>query len=94
MNSNHPEKPHFDRIFALEREIVERRGDIKELYSAAKQSDIDVKLLRRSVKLALEDEDKKKERRALEDTAEQLLVRIGQLAGSPLGDAAMNRAAE
>ncbi len=53
-----------------------------------------MKLLRRSVKLALEDEDKKKERRELEETAESLLVKLGQLAGSPLADAAMQRAAE
>ncbi len=54
-----PEKAHFDRILALELEITELRTDLKELMSAAKQAGIDTKLLRRSIKLALEDEDKK-----------------------------------
>src|ERR1700679_399247 len=67
--TNQPEKPHFDRIYRLSLEIEERQIDIKELYKAAKESEIDVKLLRRSVRLAMEDEDKKAERRELEHQA-------------------------
>ena len=86
--TNQPEKPHFDRIYRLSLEIEERQIDIKELYKAAKEAEIDVKLLRRSVRLAMEDEDKKAERRELEHQAQLLIDTLG-----PLGEAAANRAA-
>ena len=85
MIANTPaEKVHFDRIYLLSLEIEERQTDIKELYKAAKDADIDVKLLRRTVKLAMEDEDKKAERRELEHQAQLLIEQLG-----PLGAAAV-----
>lgn len=84
MIANAPaEKPHFDRIYRLSREIEERQIDIKELYKAAKEAGVDVKLLRRSVRLAMEDEDKTNERRELERQAQALIDQLG-----PLGEAA------
>ena len=82
-----PEKVHFDRIYRLMLEIEERQIDIKELFTAAKDADVDVKLLRRSLKLAMEDEEKKAERRELEKRAQELIDQLG-----PLGEAAARAA--
>ncbi len=96
--SNHPEKPHFDRIVALETEIAERRIDIKALYDAAKDDEAigkdGVKTLRKAVKRHMEDADKRAAREALESAADDLLHRLGHLATTPLGEAATRRAAE
>lgn len=92
MIANTPEKPHFDRIYALAKQNAENAEDIKELYKSAKHSDIDVKLLRRTVRLALEADDKKKDRRELEGRAEALLHALGPFVDSPLGEAAVRAA--
>ncbi len=88
MQSNQPEKPHFDRIYALAKQNAENAEDIKELYKSAKDGGVDVKLLRRTVRLALEDDDKKRDRRELEGKAEALLHALGPFVDSPLGEAA------
>lgn len=81
--TNTPEKPHFDRIYRLLIEIDERKEDIKALYQSAKEADIDMKLLKRSLRLAMEDDDKKAERHELERRAQELIEQLG-----PLGEAA------
>lgn len=87
--TNQPEKLHFDRIYRLLLEIEERKEDIKGLYQSAKDADIDMKLLKRSLRLAMEDEDKKAERRELERRAQLLIEQLG-----PLGEAAARAAAQ
>lgn len=80
MIANTPEKPHFDRIMRVELEIAERKEDFKALWQSAKETEgVDVKLLRRAVKLALEDEDKRDERRELERKAQDLIEQLGRL---------------
>jgi len=90
--SNLPEQPHFDRIYRLAKESKENAIDIAELYKSAKAAGIDVKVLRKSVALALEDDDKKRERRAIEGKAEALLAALGPFAETSLGDAAVRAA--
>lgn len=88
MIANTPEKLHFDRIFELEFQIGEHRVDITELYKAAKAAGIDVKKLRLAVKRSLADQDKLKERRELEDEADDLRKALGDFHSSALGEAA------
>ena len=91
--SNQPEKPIFDRIVALETEIAERKTDIKALYDSAKENEEigkdGVKTLRKAVRRHMEDLDKRAARLALEREADALLVRLGMLADTPLGRAAV-----
>ncbi len=87
MQSNQPEKPHFDRILRVELEIAERREDLKALWQSAKNAELDVRLMKRAVKLALEDEDKRDERRELERKAQEMIEQLG-----PLGEAAVRAA--
>jgi uncharacterized protein (UPF0335 family) len=90
-----PENPFFMDIIALEDEIAERKADIKQLYNDAKETEgVDVKLLRRAVKLHMEGDEKRRKRKRFEETAEDLLRRLGVLASTPLGEAAMRDAAK
>ncbi len=90
-----PENPFFMDIIALEDEIAERRADIKQLYKDAKGTKgVDVKLLRRAVKLHMEGDEKRRKRKRFEETAEDLLDRLGSLASTPLGEAAIRDAAK
>jgi hypothetical protein len=87
--TNIAEKPHFDRIMQIEGEIAERREDLKALWQSARDAldKDDLKVLKRAVKLALEDPDKAKERRELERKAQLLVEQLG-----PLGEAAVRAA--
>jgi hypothetical protein len=93
MNTNHPEKPFFDQAIALLTEIDERKTDLKAVYSGAKAHGAigkdGLKTLKAAVKRHMEDPDKRAAREELESDAEALLRRLGQLAGSPLGDATL-----
>ena len=90
-----PENPFFMDIIALEEEIAERKLDIKHLYKDAKEAEgVDVKLLRRAVKLHMEGDERRRARKRLEETAEDLLGRLGALASTPLGEAALRDAAK
>ena len=87
--SNHPEKSYFDRVVALEGEIAERQMDRKAVYEEAQSLGKEgVKVLRAAVRRHLMDEKKRK----LESDADDLLHRLGHLAGSPLGNAALKAA--
>ncbi len=94
MNTNHPEKPFFDDIVALLTEIAEKREEVSQLYKDAGTAEgvgkAGVKVLRKAVARHMMTAEK----RALEDTADDLLHRLGHLGGTPLGEAAMQRAAE
>lgn len=92
MIANTPEKPHFDRIYALAKQSKENGEDIKELKKAAKKDGTDVKVLMKAVALALEDDDKKRARREIEGKAEALLQALGPFIDSPLGGAAIRAA--
>jgi hypothetical protein len=85
MITNTPEKPHFDRLMQAERDIASYKEDLKALWQSAKDAlDKDaLKVLKRAVKLALEDPDKAEERRELERQAQMLIEQLG-----PLGEAA------
>ena len=90
-----PENPFFMDIIALEDEIAKRKTDIKQLYADAKETEgVDIKLLRRAVKLHMEGDEKRRKRKCFEETAEDLLGRLGALASTPLGEAAIRDAAK
>ena len=92
IGGNHPEKPFFDDIVELSRQIEAAKEDIKQLYADAKEADVDVKVLRAAVKEHMLSEEKRKARQALEDARDNLLHRLGHLANSPLGEAAIRAA--
>ena len=96
--SNHPEKPFLTRAIALATEIAERQDDLKAVYEEAKEAEgvgkEGVKVIKRAVRLAMEDADKKRARRTLENTAQNLIDSLGLLASTPLGEAAIRDAAK
>jgi hypothetical protein len=94
MTTNAPEKPHFDRIMAVEKEIADQKEDLKALWQSAKDAlgGDELKILKAAVKRALADPDKLIAQRELEDKADDLRKALGDLAGSPLGDAAVRAA--
>lgn len=89
MNGHNQEKPFFDRLVALGRDMESLKADIAEVYAEAKEAEIDRKVLRQAVKMALETDAKRKERERVADAAETLLHSLGQLRDTPLGDAAV-----
>ena len=68
--------------------MTNQAEDVKQLYKDAKGADVDVKLLRRAIRLALEDDEKKRERHELENKAQSLVDALGPFIDSPLGQAA------
>lgn len=82
------------RIITLEIEKREAADGIKDIFAEATSKGHSVKALRLVVKRQLESEEKKRERLAVEEEAELIEARCGQLKGTPLYDAAMTRAAE
>lgn len=92
--SNIAEKPHFDRIMRVEQDIRDGKEDLKALWQSAKEAmdKENLAVLKRAVRLALEDDDKKRARRELEGQAEALLAALGPFVDSPLGEAAMRAA--
>lgn len=89
MNGHNQEKPFFDRLVALGRDMESLKADIAEVYAGAKEAEVDRKVLRHAVKLALETDAKREERERVADAAETLLHSLGQLRDTPLGDAAV-----
>ena len=77
-----------ERIENLERSRKDLADDIKDIYTEAKGQDIDVKALRRVIALRRQDRN---EREALAETVEQYMHALGDLAGTPLGAAAVER---
>ncbi len=90
-----PENPFFIDIIAIEEEIASRKLEIKHLYKdAGEATGVDVKLLRRTVKLHMEGEERRRARKQFEGAAEDLLTHLGPLVGTPLGIAALRDASK
>jgi cell division septum initiation protein DivIVA len=87
-----PEKPFFDRLVALRRSMEELREDIKEVKTEAKEADVRIGPLELAVKRYLETEKERNARLGKEEEAERILRAITQLAGTPLGLAAVESA--
>lgn len=81
-----------DRIVRLEEEKKAIAEDIKDVYAEAKGQGLDAKALRQVVKRALETQSDAAKRRETEALTELYLASLGMLDGTPLGDAARERA--
>lgn len=90
--SNEPNGGHLraflERIERLETEKAELGADIKDVYSEAKSSGFDVKIMRKVLALRKIDPDKRAEE---EEILSLYLAALGQLDGTPLGQAAVAR---
>lgn len=81
-------RSYADRLEALE---VEKRGcaeSIKDLLQEAVDHGLHKKALQAVVKRRLETADEQVGREAFEDSLDDMLLRLGMLRGTPLGDAA------
>jgi len=78
-----------ERIEKLEAEKRAIADDIKDVYSEAKGTGFDPKILRKIVTLRKQDADKRREEQALIAT---YMSALGMLADTPLGQAAIERA--
>lgn len=87
--TNIPERPFFTDVLALEREIAEKRAEVKQLYKDAGECEAigknGVKTLRLAVKRAIEESEKRQMREEREDNAKILLESLGSFIGTPLG---------
>jgi uncharacterized protein (UPF0335 family) len=79
----------IERIERLEEEKAVIAGDVKEVYSEAKSSGFDAKIMRQIVRMRKMDAQARAEQEQLLDVYKQAL---GMLADTPLGAAAMTRA--
>lgn len=77
-----------ERIEKLEYDKSEIQGWIKDVYSEAKSTGFDVKILRKVVALRKRDREEVVEEQVLIET---YLEALGALADTPLGQAAMKR---
>lgn len=78
----------IERIEALEAEKKNLAEDVKDIYKEAKSAGFNAPTIRLIIKRRAEDEAKREEREAL---LEIYLNALGQLADTPLGNAAMGR---
>jgi uncharacterized protein (UPF0335 family) len=83
-------KSFIERIERLESEKRDLAGDIKEVYAEAKGTGFNPKIMRQIIKERRMDKDDLDEREALLDTYRRAL---GMFVDTPLGEAAMERAA-
>lgn len=79
-----------ERIENLEESIKELQSDKSDIYAEAKGAGFDVKALKAIIKERKQDRDKAAELEAILDTYRHAL---GMLDGTPLGQAAIERAA-
>lgn len=79
----------IERIERLEEEKSAIADDIREVYSEAKSSGFDTKIMRQLVRLRKMDAQERAEQEQLLDVYRQAL---GMLADTPLGTAALKRA--
>lgn len=82
-------KSFIERIERLESEKKALADDIHEVYSEAKATGFDVKVMRQIVKLRKMDKDERDEFEALLET---YMRALGMIADLPLGEAAIKRA--
>lgn len=81
-------KAIVERIERLEEEKKAIADDIRDVYAEAKANGYDTKTLRTVVRLRKQDAAERQEQEAL---LEMYLSALGMLAGTPLGDAAVER---
>jgi hypothetical protein len=86
------EKPFFDRLVALRQTIAACREDIKVVKAEARDADVKVTHLEHALKLHFETEEKRNARLEKEAEGERILRAITHLAGTPLGDVAVQSA--
>lgn len=79
----------IDRIEAVEAERKQLAEDVKDIYAEAKSNGLNVKAMREIIRVRKQDAD---ERRAHEEIVETYKSALGMLIGTPLGDAAIERA--
>jgi len=82
-------KSIVERIEKLEAEKKATAEDIRDVYAEAKGNGFDAKALRKIVQMRKQDAD---ERREQEQILETYMHALGMLVGTPLGDAAVERA--
>lgn len=82
-------KAIVERIERLEEEKKTIADDIKDVYAEAKGSGFDVKALRTIIRMRKQDANERAEQEAILET---YMVALGMLVGTPLGDAAIERA--
>ena len=80
----------IERIERLEDEKKGIGDDIKDVYVEAKSNGYDVKTMREIVRLRKMEANARQEREALLET---YMIALGMLAGTPLGDYALGKAA-
>lgn len=78
----------IDRIEAMEADKKAIAEDIKDVYAEAKGRGYDAPALKEIIKRRREDKAKREQREAIVDT---YLAALGQLADTPLGQAALAR---
>ena len=81
-------KSIVERIERLEEEKKTIADDIKDVYAEAKGNGFDVKVLRTIIRLRKQDANERAEQETILAT---YMVALGMLAGTPLGNAAMER---
>ena len=79
-------RSYIERIERLEEEKVALAADIREVYSEAKATGFEPKIMRQVVKIRKLDAADRQEQEAL---LEMYLKALGMLADTPLGEAAM-----
>ena len=82
-----------DRIVRLTGEKRGLSDDIRDIYTEAKSNGYDAAALRIVVKRAMEDAEARQKRETVEQIAASMEAALGEYAGTPLGAAAMERAA-
>lgn len=87
--NNNQLKAFVERIEKLEEEKTAIAEDIKEIYSEAKGTGFDPKILKQVIALRKKDAAKRAEEQAV---LAIYMEALGMLAGTPLGDAALKSA--
>lgn len=88
MTTNNQLKAIVERIERLEADKAEIQSDIKDVYAEAKGNGFDTKALRTIIRMRKQDANERAEQEAILET---YMAALGMLAGTPLGDAAMQR---
>jgi uncharacterized protein (UPF0335 family) len=82
-----------ERLMNLSKERLALSADIADVYASAKDQGYDVPPLRKVIKILIEDAEQRSKRIRVEEATDELLVQLGHLADTELGEAAL-RAAE
>ena len=90
MSSNNQLKALVERIEKLEEERTALADDVKSVFSGAKANGFDPKIIKKVLALRKKDASKRAEEQALLSV---YMDALGMLADTPLGKAAMDRAA-